>query len=67
MILLLLDKGRHKCLGNKFAFLQVKTIFSILFRKYDMELVNPSPPKVDYQHVVAGPGNDTRVRYCLRK
>jgi sterol 14alpha-demethylase len=60
-------QGRHKCLGTHFAFLQVKTIFSLLFRKYDMELVTPgTEPIVDYNSIVAGPGNDTRIRYKRR-
>eukprot|EP01006_Ploeotia_vitrea_P006112 TRINITY_DN12297_c0_g1_i2.p1 TRINITY_DN12297_c0_g1~~TRINITY_DN12297_c0_g1_i2.p1 ORF type:complete len:449 (+),score=287.70 TRINITY_DN12297_c0_g1_i2:217-1563(+) len=60
--------GRHACLGEKFAFLQVKTIWSILFRMYDFEMVNPTVPPVDFtSSIVAGPHPDLcRVRYKKR-
>ena len=31
--------GIHTCMGQNFAFLQVKTILSILFREYEIERV----------------------------
>ena len=33
--------GRHKCMGNAFALLQIKAILAILLRRYDFELVDP--------------------------
>ena len=30
--------GRHACIGEKFAYLQVKTIFSILLRTFELEV-----------------------------
>lgn len=33
--------GRHKCIGNGFAILQVKAILSTLLHRYDFELVAP--------------------------
>ena len=35
--------GRHRCMGENFAFLQVKAIWSYLLRNFDMELVDPFP------------------------
>jgi sterol 14-demethylase len=33
--------GKHKCIGNAFALLQVKSIFCALLHRYDFELVQP--------------------------
>jgi sterol 14-demethylase len=46
--------GRHGCLGEKFAYLQVKTIWSILLRKFDFDLCQQHP-KPDYSTLVVGP------------
>ena len=34
--------GQRKCVGNAFAMLQVKVIFSILLSQYEFELAGPS-------------------------
>ncbi len=34
--------GRHKCIGNAFAILQVKTILAALLHRYDFELTQPA-------------------------
>ena len=48
--------GRHACVGRYFAFLQIKTITSSLFRHYDMEWEDPNwQPKVDFSQIVATP------------
>jgi sterol 14-demethylase len=54
--------GRHQCLGERFAFLQIKTIWSCLIRNFDFELIDGVPP-VDYSAIVAGPKGSCRVRY----
>ena len=33
--------GRHKCIGNAFALLQVRTIFTWLLHFYEFELAQP--------------------------
>jgi sterol 14alpha-demethylase len=35
--------GRHKCLGMNFAYEEMKVIFSLLLRRYQLELVEPNP------------------------
>lgn len=35
--------GRHGCLGEPFAYLQIKAIWSHLLRNFEMELVSPFP------------------------
>ena len=46
-------EGRHSCLGERFACLQVKTIWSILSRKFDFELCHQHP-EPDYSALVVG-------------
>jgi sterol 14-demethylase len=57
--------GRHTCLGERFAFLQIKTIWSVLLRNFDFELVDGVPP-IDFTAIVAGPKGTCRVRYKRR-
>merc|ERR1719343_1294791 len=46
--------GMHSCMGQNFAFVQVKTILSVLFREYDMEMVSDRMPEIDYEAMVVG-------------
>merc|ERR1719197_1134418 len=46
--------GRHGCMGEQFAFLQIKSIWSVLLRNFDMEVVGPVP-EPDYKALVVGP------------
>jgi sterol 14-demethylase len=57
--------GRHKCLGNAFAILQMKTIFSVLLNNYDFELVG-DPMDTDFGRIVLGPKPPINVRYRKR-
>lgn len=58
--------GRHKCMGNAFALLQVKAILTLLLRKYDFELDQPEV-KSDFQGLVVGPKEPLKLRYKKRK
>jgi sterol 14-demethylase len=57
--------GRHKCMGNAFALLQVKAILAILLRRYDFEIVR-TPVQSDFHGLVVGPREPCRVRYRRR-
>jgi sterol 14alpha-demethylase len=57
--------GLHACLGEQFGFLQVKTIVSVLLRKFELELVGDVPPP-NYRAMVVGPMQPLRVRYKIR-
>lgn len=59
--------GMHSCMGQNFAFVQVKTILSVLFREYAIERVAPTMPAVGYEDMVVGPKGDCRVRYQRRQ
>eukprot|EP01104_Vermistella_antarctica_P006101 TRINITY_DN16834_c0_g1_i1.p1 TRINITY_DN16834_c0_g1~~TRINITY_DN16834_c0_g1_i1.p1 ORF type:complete len:520 (+),score=110.83 TRINITY_DN16834_c0_g1_i1:80-1561(+) len=54
--------GRHGCMGEQFAYLQVKTIWSVLFRKFKFEAVGPLP-EPDYTALVVGPKFPCKLRY----
>ena len=57
--------GRHKCLGNAFALLQMKVIMAVLLNHYDFELVG-DPITTDFGRVVLGPKPPIHVRYKKR-
>jgi sterol 14-demethylase len=53
--------GRHGCPGENFGMIQIKTLMSIMFNKYDIEF--PSVPPADYTSLVAGPKGPVMVKY----
>lgn len=57
--------GRHKCMGNAFALLQVKAILAILLRRFDFELVDRDIGS-DFHGLVVGPTQPCRIRYRRR-
>jgi sterol 14-demethylase len=58
--------GMHSCMGQNFAYMQVKTILSILFREYEIERLSPKMPDCAYEDMVVGPKGDCTVRYKKR-
>uniref|UniRef100_A0A1D1ZGC4 Obtusifoliol 14-alpha demethylase n=1 Tax=Anthurium amnicola TaxID=1678845 RepID=A0A1D1ZGC4_9ARAE len=58
--------GRHGCLGEPFAYLQIKAIWSHLLRNFELELVSPFP-EVDWNAMVVGVKGKVMVRYNRRK
>jgi sterol 14-demethylase len=57
--------GRHKCMGNAFAILQIKTIMAVLLHRYDFELAGDTI-ETDFQGLVLGPKPPIRIRYRPR-
>src|SRR6478735_5896950 len=57
--------GRHKCLGNAFAILQIKAILALLLGQYDFELAGDEIAS-DFQGLVVGPKEPCRMRYRKR-
>ena len=57
--------GRHKCLGNAFAILQIKAILALLLGQYEFEL-GGDPVASDFHGLVVGPKEPCRVRYRRR-
>ncbi|KAF2307421.1 hypothetical protein GH714_027043 [Hevea brasiliensis] len=54
--------GRHGCLGEPFAYLQIKAIWSHLLRNFELELVSPFP-EIDWNAMVVGVKGKVMVRY----
>jgi sterol 14-demethylase len=57
--------GRHGCLGETFAYMQVKTIWSIVLRHFELELISPFP-EIDWNAMVVGVKGKVMVRYKRR-
>ena len=46
--------GSHRCRGEQFAYVQIKTIWAYLLRNFDMKLACKLP-EPDYTAMVVGP------------
>jgi len=55
--------GRHGCMGETFAYMQIKTIWSILLRNFEFELVNAKAPEPDLTGMVVGPDQANKGCY----
>lgn len=56
--------GRHGCMGEGFAYLQVKTIWSVLLSTFELEAVGENTPEPNFDALVVGPSMGTcMVRY----
>jgi sterol 14-demethylase len=59
--------GRHRCVGAAFAMIQLKAIFSILLRRYEFELAQPSESyRNDHSKMVVQLEQPCLVRYRRR-
>ncbi|KAK4380541.1 hypothetical protein RND71_002403 [Anisodus tanguticus] len=58
--------GRHGCLGEPFAYLQIKAIWSHLLRNFKFELISPFP-EIDWNAMVVGVKGEVMVKYKRRK
>ena len=58
--------GKHRCLGYHFAYTQIKVIWSVLFRKFELELVSPHH-RPDYGTFVVGPRQPCLIRYRRKR
>ncbi|GAB2270464.1 hypothetical protein Dimus_005360 [Dionaea muscipula] len=58
--------GRHGCLGEPFAYLQIKAIWSHLIRNFDLELNSPFP-EIDWNAMVVGVKGKVMVRYKRKR
>jgi sterol 14-demethylase len=57
--------GRHKCLGNAFAILQIKAILALFLGQFEFGLCGDAI-KADFRGLVIGPKEPCRVRYRRR-
>ncbi|XP_061616963.1 lanosterol 14-alpha demethylase isoform X1 [Phyllopteryx taeniolatus] len=58
--------GRHRCIGENFAYVQIKTIWSTLLRMYDFDLVDGYFPTINYTTMIHTPHNPV-IAYRRRK
>ncbi|KAI9201870.1 cytochrome P450 [Polychytrium aggregatum] len=64
--------GRHRCIGEAFAFVQVKTIISMMLRRIQLELPKdkngkPIFPEADFTSLVVLPKKPCNLSYELKK
>lgn len=60
--------GRHKCIGNGFAILQVKAILSTLLHQYDFELTAPPESYGEIMPaLILRPTDPCILSYCKRQ
>ncbi|XP_050189709.1 lanosterol 14-alpha demethylase [Myiozetetes cayanensis] len=57
--------GRHRCIGENFAYVQIKTIWSTLLRLYEFDLINDYFPTINYTTMIHTPNNPV-IRYKRR-
>jgi sterol 14-demethylase len=55
--------GRHACIGEQFAHLQIKTVWSHLLRHWDLSLVDGKMPQPDYTSLIVAPVTPVTIRY----
>jgi sterol 14-demethylase len=59
--------GRHRCVGNAFAMMQMKAIFSVVLRDYTFEAAQPLDSyQDDFTKMVIQLKQPCRVRYRRR-
>jgi sterol 14-demethylase len=60
--------GRRKCVGNAFALLQVKSIFTALLESYEFELVDPPQSyREEMPSLILRTSEPCRLRYRRRR
>ncbi|MBF6278259.1 cytochrome P450 [Nocardia sp. 852002-20019_SCH5090214] len=60
--------GRHRCVGQAFALMQLKAIFSILLRDWEFEMAQPSDSyRNDHSKMVVQLQQPCTVRYRRRR
>uniref|UniRef100_A0A8C5DKM1 Lanosterol 14-alpha demethylase n=1 Tax=Gouania willdenowi TaxID=441366 RepID=A0A8C5DKM1_GOUWI len=58
--------GRHRCIGENFAYVQIKTIWSTMLRMYEFDLVDGYFPTINYTTMIHTPHNPV-IRYSRRR
>ncbi|KAE8792444.1 Obtusifoliol 14-alpha demethylase [Hordeum vulgare] len=57
--------GRYSCLGQDYAFMQIKVIWSYLLRNFELELISPFP-ELENDKILPGPRGKVMVTYTRR-
>jgi len=59
--------GMHSCMGEKFAYVQVKAIISIILHRYELTPEASKMPDIGYNDMVVGPKGNCNVHYKKKK
>jgi sterol 14-demethylase len=59
--------GMHSCMGQVFAFLQVKTILAVILKHYELTPEASKLPDIGYNDMVVGPRGNCNVQYRKKK
>ncbi|CAM0878336.1 unnamed protein product [Alopecurus aequalis] len=57
--------GRYSCLGEDYAFMQIKVIWSYLLRNFELKLISPFPEQ-EHERILPGPRGKVMVTYKRR-
>ncbi|KAE8819093.1 putative Obtusifoliol 14-alpha demethylase [Hordeum vulgare] len=57
--------GRHVCLGEDYAYMQIKAIWSHVLRNFELKIVSPFPEE-EWEKVSPGPRGKVMVTYKRR-
>lgn len=58
--------GMHSCMGQSFAYMQVKTILSVILKHYDLTPESSKLPDIGYNDMVVGPKGNCNVQYTKK-
>ncbi|KAJ7679053.1 lanosterol 14-alpha-demethylase [Mycena polygramma] len=58
--------GKHRCIGEQFAYLQIGTILASIIRKVELRLPNPVPEH-NYHTMILMPKDPKSIHYRRRK
>lgn len=62
------SRGKHSCIGEKFAYLQIKTIWSLILRNYDVKLKGTDKDyPVDPTTLLASPVTPVTIYYTRKQ
>ncbi|MEZ4384076.1 MAG: cytochrome P450 [Nannocystaceae bacterium] len=54
--------GHRRCIGAAFASYELALVLATIVRRYDLEVLEPEPPKVTRRNVTMGPSTGVRMR-----
>ncbi|KAI8871546.1 cytochrome P450 CYP51F1 [Ramicandelaber brevisporus] len=58
--------GRHRCIGEQFAYVQIKTIVATLVREFDFSLTKHGFPQPSFDSMIVLPTKPTLMAYSRR-
>ena len=59
--------GMHGCMGQQYAYLQIKTVLSVLLRQFSLELMDSQLPAPDYTNLVVIPSGPCNAKFNRRE